>query len=102
LVVADGEGVNGGNGATFNQLGEFFKDVLPGATEAMALDGGLSTEMVLRRPSGVWRNVNTITGEDSSWDVDQSVEGEIPEQCCGPGGTPGGMGTVFNYLMARP
>jgi len=28
LVVADGEGVNGGNGATFNQLAELFRDVL--------------------------------------------------------------------------
>ena len=97
LVVADGEGVNGGNGATFHQLGEFYKDVL-GATEAMALDGGLSTELVLRTASGAWRNINTITGEDSSWDINADVEGEIPEQCCGTGGMPGEIGSVFNYL----
>ena len=97
LVVGDGEGVNGGNGATFHQLGLFYKDVL-GATEAMALDGGLSTELVLRSTSGAWRNVNTITGEDSSWDIDAKVEGEIPEQCCGTGGISGGIGSVFNYV----
>jgi hypothetical protein len=97
LVVADGEGVNGGNGATFHQLGQFYKDVL-GATEAMALDGGLSTELVLCTASGAWRNINTITGEESSWDLDPNVEGEIGEMCCGAGGISGGIGSVFDYL----
>ncbi len=89
LVVADGEGVNGGQGATYNQLGEFFRDVL-GATTAMNFDGGLSTEMVLRGATGP-RHVNTITGEDSSWDIDPSVT--VIHEGTGPG-------SVFNYLMA--
>ncbi len=97
LVVADGEGVNGGNGAQFDQLGSFYRYVL-GATEAMALDGGLSTELVLRETTSTWRNVNTITGEDSSWDIDPAREGEVLETVRGPGGAPGLLGGVFNYL----
>jgi hypothetical protein len=90
LVVADGEGVNGGQGATFHQLGEFFRDVL-GARTAINFDGGLSTEMVLFGAGG-WRKVNVLTGEDSSWDVDPSTTAinEIN----------GGPGSVFDYLMA--
>jgi hypothetical protein len=89
LVVADGEGVNGGHGATLNQLGEFFRDVLH-ATSAMNFDGGLSTEMVLVGAGG-WRLLNVITGEDSSWDVDPSTTA-IREVDNGPG-------SVFDYLM---
>jgi hypothetical protein len=88
LVVADGEGVNGGQGASQNQLGEFFRDVLR-ATMAMGLDGGLSSEMVLRGRNGP-RIVNTITGEDSSWDIDPYVQ-IIQER-------DGGPGSVFGYL----
>jgi uncharacterized protein YigE (DUF2233 family) len=90
LVVADGEGVNGGNGASSYQLGVFFRDVL-GATTAMNFDGGLSTLMVLRGASGP-RMVNTITGEDSSWDVDPYVK-VLQDKDGGPGG-------VFSYLRA--
>jgi hypothetical protein len=88
LVVADGEGVNGGNGATFNQLGEFFRDVL-GATAALNFDGGLSSEMVVRGASGP-RRVTTITGEDSSWDTGYPTT---------VGDSIGGPGSVFNYLI---
>jgi hypothetical protein len=65
LVVADGEGINGGNGATAHQLGVFFRDVLH-ATAAFALDSGLSTSMFLQ-PAGPNppRRVNTVTGEDA-------------------------------------
>jgi hypothetical protein len=99
LVIADGEGVNGGHGADFVQLGEFYKYVL-GASQAMALDGGLSTELVLRTNTNTWRNVNMLTGEDSSWDPDPSVEGEIPETGLGAGGVDTGTGSVFNYVTA--
>jgi hypothetical protein len=90
LVVADGEGVNGGHGATLNQLGEFFRDEL-GATSAMNFDGGLSSEMVLRSTSGP-RRVTTITGEDSSWDIDPFTTVIRTAD--------GGPGSVFNYLRA--
>jgi Phosphodiester glycosidase/Carboxypeptidase regulatory-like domain len=79
LVVADGEGVNGGNGATWNQLGELFRDVL-GATAAMNFDGGESTEMVLKGASGQ-RIVNTLTSENNS-----APDGYVPS------------GVVANYL----
>ena len=80
LVVADGEGVNGGNGATFNQLGEFFRDQLQ-ATTAMNFDGGESTEMVLGGANGP-RVLNTLTSENSA-----APDGYVPG------------GAVFNYLM---
>jgi hypothetical protein len=63
LVVADGEGVHGGNGATGNQLGHFYRDVL-GASTAMGLDSGLSTELMITTSNGLHR-VNTLTGEDA-------------------------------------
>ena len=88
MVVADGEGVNGGNGASLNQLGEFFRNTL-GATSAMNFDGGLSTEMVLLGAGGM-RRVNTITGEDSSWDVDPTTTSIFG----------GGSGAVFTLLTA--
>jgi hypothetical protein len=95
LVVADGEGIHGGNGATGNQLGHFFRDVLH-ATAALALDSGLSTEMVLWGASGP-RHVNTITGEDGTIQMDpytQTFEGLGREQA-------GIYGSVANYLMAK-
>ena len=79
LVVADGEGVNGGNGATGNQLGEFFRDVL-GATAAMNFDGGESTEMVLKGANGQ-RIVNMLTSENNV-----APDGYVPS------------GVVENYL----
>jgi hypothetical protein len=82
LVVADGEGVNGGNGATLNQLGEFFRDVL-GATAAMNFDGGESTEMVLKGGSGQ-RVVNMLTSENN-----EAPDGYVPS------------GVVANYLKIR-
>ncbi|MGC2402861.1 MAG: phosphodiester glycosidase family protein, partial [Acidobacteriaceae bacterium] len=82
LVVADGEGINGGNGATHNQLGEFFRDVL-GATAAMNLDGGESTEMVLQGASGQ-RIVNMLTSENN-----EAPDGYVPS------------GVVENYLKIR-
>ena len=71
LVVADGEGVNGGNGATHNQLGEFFRDIL-GATAAMNFDGGESTQMVLQGVSGQ-RTVNMLTSENN-----EAPDGYVP------------------------
>ena len=68
LVVADGEGVQGGGGTTGNQLAHFFKDTLH-ATAATCLDSGLSTEMVLKGSSGL-RHVSTITGEDGRIQLD--------------------------------
>ena len=79
LVIADGEGVNGGNGATLNQLGEFFRDVL-GATVAMGFDSGESTEMVLQGASGQ-RIVNILTSENND-----APDGYVPS------------GVVCNYL----
>jgi exopolysaccharide biosynthesis protein len=76
-VVADGEGVNGGNGATLNQLG--FRDVL-GATAAMNFDGGESTEMVLKGASGQ-RILNMLTSENNA-----APDGYVPS------------GAVENYL----
>jgi exopolysaccharide biosynthesis protein len=67
IVVADGEGVMGGNGATASQAGNLFKNQLQ-ATTAMNLDSGLSTEMVLNGVAGQ-RIINTITGEDSRINV---------------------------------
>jgi uncharacterized protein YigE (DUF2233 family) len=63
LVVADGEGIRGAQGADFDSLARFYIDVL-GATSAMSFDGGLSTMMVIRGANGP-RYVNTLTWEDS-------------------------------------
>lgn len=94
LVVADGEGVNGGHGATWFQLGNFFAHSL-GAGTAMKLDGGLSTEMVLRGSLfGGTRHVNTLTGEDHTWDVNPFADppGIVESDAC--------SGSVANYLSA--
>jgi hypothetical protein len=64
LVVADGDGVQGSQGATANQLARFYRDVL-GASLAMGLDSGLSTQMLLRRDGALYM-VNSITGEDAT------------------------------------
>jgi hypothetical protein len=92
LVVADGEGVMGGNGATGNQLAHFFRDVLQ-ATSAMGLDSGLSTEIILKGASGP-RRVNTLTGEDAAIQINPYRE-VLPE-------LPGTFGSVANYLMVTP
>jgi hypothetical protein len=92
LVVADGEGVMGGNGATGNQLAHFFRDVLK-ATAALGLDSGLSTEMILKGAGGL-RHVNTLTGEDATIQIDPYRE-VLPE-------LKGTFGSVANYLMATP
>lgn len=66
LVVTDGEGIQGGHGATANQLALFFKDVLH-ADRAFGLDSGNSTMMLIRgtrQPHP--RRVNTLTGEDAT------------------------------------
>jgi hypothetical protein len=88
LVVADGEGVMGGNGATGNQLAHFYRDVL-GASAAMGLDSGLSTEMVLMGSTGL-RHVNTLTGEDGTIQVDPYTT-TLPEAA-------GSFGAVGYYL----
>jgi hypothetical protein len=65
LVVTDGEGIQGGHGATANQLGHFFRDVLH-AQRAVALDSGNSTMMLIRGTrQATPRRVNTLTGEDA-------------------------------------
>jgi hypothetical protein len=66
LVVADGEGIDGGNGATPNQLGVFYRDILR-ANIAMIVDSGESTELVLRGRSGP-RRVNTLSSENHAAD----------------------------------
>jgi len=93
LVVADGEGVMGGNGATLNQLGEFYRDVL-GATDAMNFDGGLSTEMVLVGTSSGRRHVNTLTGEDGTIQINP-YSGHLVEAA-------GTFGTVNNLVRVGP
>lgn len=67
LVVVDGEGIWGGNGASGHQLGLFFRDKL--RAEAMLFDSGISTELVLWGGNGA-RRVNTLTGEDQAYDID--------------------------------
>ena len=81
LVLADGEGVHGSSGATFNQLGEFFRDVLR-ATAAMNFDGGESTELILRGVSGP-RRINRLTSENHAAPAAYEPSGR-----------------VFNYLSA--
>jgi len=88
LVVADGEGVHGGNGATGNQLAHFYRDVL-GASRAMGLDSGLSTELRIRTAAGLYR-VNTITGEDAGIQLDPYTE--VFQE------TAGAVGSVGYYL----
>lgn len=66
LVVTDGEGIQGGHGATANQLAHFFRDVLH-TQRAFGLDSGNSTMLLLRgtrQPHP--RRVNTLTGEDAT------------------------------------
>ena len=92
LVVADGEGVHGGNGTTGNQMGHFYRDVL-GATRAMGFDSGLSTELLLRVPTGHHR-VNTITGEDASIQVNPYTEVI--------GTADGSVGSVGYFLAVSP
>lgn len=67
LVVVDGEGIWGGNGASGNQLGEFFRDTLH--AEGMLFDSGISTELVLWGANGP-RRVNTLTGEGAEYQSD--------------------------------
>ena len=66
LVVVDGGGIWGGNGASGSQFGLFFRDIL--RAEATLFDSGSSTELVLWGRSGP-RRVNTLTGEDHSYDI---------------------------------
>ncbi len=66
LVVVDGEGIWGGNGASGSQVGLFFRDILQ--AEAMLFDSGISTELVLWGRNGP-RRVNTLTGEDHTYDI---------------------------------
>jgi hypothetical protein len=66
LVIADGEGIDGGNGGTPHQLGTFFRDKL-GASAAMIVDSGESTELILRGATGP-RRVNTLASENSAAD----------------------------------
>jgi exopolysaccharide biosynthesis protein len=82
-VVADGENVNGGQGASFHYIGEFYRDEL-GTTQAINFDGGHSTEVILRG-----RRINTMTGEDSRWDK-------------GPYSESASVGGVHNCLMVGP
>ena len=66
LVIADGEGIDGGNGATPNQLGQFYKSILL-ANSAMIIDSGESAELVLRTTSG-HRRVNMLSSENHAAD----------------------------------
>lgn len=76
--MADAEGLDGGHGATANQLGEFYKNVL-GAETAMMIDSGESTELILRGVSG-HRRVNIIAGEnhaDTEYGYDYCPSGRV-------------------------
>jgi hypothetical protein len=92
LVVCDGEGVMGGNGCTENQLAHLYRDSL-GATAAMGLDSGLSTEMVLQDAAG-WRHVNTITGEDGTIQVNPNRQSFAEVS--------GAEGSVSTYVGVGP
>ncbi len=92
MVAADGENVHGGHGATGNQMGRFYRDVLQ-AEVAMGLDSGLSTELLLRTPSGL-RRVNTITGEDATIQINPYTE-VLPLN-------DGAIGSVGYYLSVGP
>lgn len=65
-MIADGEGIDGGHGATPNQLGEFYKTILA-AQNAMIIDSGESTELILRTTSG-HRRVNMLSSENHTAD----------------------------------
>jgi hypothetical protein len=86
LVIADGEGIDGGNGATPNQLGAFYKDIL-GASSAMIVDSGESTELIIRGASGP-RRVNTLTSESNA------ADGVAPNGDYTP------SGRVFSFIKA--
>jgi hypothetical protein len=90
LVVTDGEGIQGGHGATANQLAHFFRDVLH-ADRAFGLDSGNSTMMLIRgtrQPHP--RRVNTLTGEDATV---QRIPGlEFLEE------KDGSFGSVANFI----
>lgn len=99
LVVADGEGVNGGHGAEFRQLYGLYKHL--GATSAIGLDGGSSSNLTLRDDNGVRRNVNMFTLEQQLADFQPEREGEILETIVGPGGSNHSTrGRYFNYVSA--
>jgi hypothetical protein len=86
LVIADGEGIDGGNGATPNQLGAFYKDIL-GASSAMIVDSGESTELIIRGASAP-RRVNTLTSESNA------ADGVAPNGDYTP------SGRVFSFIKA--
>lgn len=84
LVLADGEGIDGGNGGTPHQLGEFYRDILQ-ASDAMIIDSGESTELVLRGTGGP-RRVNTLSSEN------HAADGVAPDGDYVP------SGRVFSYI----
>ena len=84
LVVADGEGIDGAQGASFGQLGEFFRDVL-GASVSMALDGGGSSVMAVKSGTN-YKQLTKSTAENPRWHIDANADS--------------GRG-VLNYLMVR-
>ena len=93
FVVADGEGVHGGCGSTNHNLGLFFRDQLH-AISAMKLDGGQSSELVLRGSTlGGIRHVNTITSENSVLDTDPF---NSPIQIKEESGSYGSVGNVIS------
>lgn len=84
MVVADGELHPGAQGANLPQLAAFFHDTL-GATQAMTLDGGGSTQMTLfSRTTGGYRNVNLITAEK------EPLQGNVSN----------GISPVENFILA--
>jgi len=90
LVVTDGEGIQGGHGATANQLAHFFRDVLH-AQRAFGLDSGNSTMMFLRGTQQQHpRRVNTLTGEDAT--VQKIPDNEFLDE------KDGSFGSVANFI----
>jgi hypothetical protein len=84
LVVADGEGIDGAQGASYGQLGEFFRDVL-GTSVSMALDGGGSSVMAVKSGTN-YKQLTKNTAENPRWHIDANADN--------------GKG-VLNYLMVR-
>lgn len=89
FVIADGEGIDGGGGATSNQLGEFFKVL--GASTAINFDSGESTELVLKGALG-WRRINILQSENADAD-------RIGCPACGDYSPSGRVGA---YISAGP
>jgi hypothetical protein len=85
FMIADGEGIDGANGATLNEMAELYRTL--GASDAMWVDSGESTELILKTALGQ-RSLNTLTSETNG------ADGVGPSQDYCPNGR------VFAYIKA--